>query len=87
MMAIETSLAGEAASRRRFLHLFGSGAVTVGALSALSACDSDGIVGTERVPAPTSTPTPTGTGVPNGYTATDADRLNFMLQVHYLVAA
>lgn len=86
-MAIVTSPVGEAASRRRFLHLFGSTAVTVSALSALSACESDGVVGAERVPVPTSTPTPTGTGVPNGYTATDADRLNFMLQMHYLVAA
>ncbi|WP_267347388.1 ferritin-like domain-containing protein [Sphingomonas sp. GM_Shp_2] len=86
-MAVETSSVDGAASRRRFLHLFGSTAVTVGALSTLSACENDGVVGAERVPVSSATPTPTGTSVPAGYVATDADRLNFMLQVHYLLAA
>lgn len=74
---------GGCESRRRVLGLIGGASFAVGGLSLLSACNDD-VVGAESVP----TPTPTATGAPPpAYTATDADRLNFTLQLHYLLAA
>ncbi len=83
-MASETAPDEPAASRRRFLALCGS-VSALGGLSLLSGCEDD-VVGSESVPSPTSTATATPVAPPN-YTANDNDRLNFMLQVHYLLAA
>lgn len=63
--------------RRRFLKTAAGGAVMVGGLSVLAACDDDDDPAT---PAPTPTPTPPATGV------TEADVLNFALQLEYLEA-
>lgn len=73
-------------TRRRFLRLVGAASATAGGLAFLSACQNDDIADAKSVP----TPTPTASGspvVPPAYTATDADRLNFALQLHYLLAA
>ncbi|GAA0677992.1 hypothetical protein FHT00_003598 [Sphingomonas insulae] len=72
--------------RRRFLHVFGAAAGAVGGLTLLSACGGDGDTPTTGA-TPTPTPTPTSPPPTPGptYTATDADRLNFLLQVNYLV--
>lgn len=74
--------------RRRFLHLFGAAAGTMGGLTLLSACGNDGDTPTTgATPTPTPTPTfPPPTPGPT-YTATDADRLNFLLQLNYLVGS
>lgn len=72
-----------AGSRRHFLRLVGGASLTAGGLTLLSACN-DGIVGAESVPLPTASTT--AVSAPPTYTATDADRLNFALQIHYLLA-
>lgn len=71
-------------SRRRFLRLVGGASVATGGLALLSACKDD-IRDATSVPAPTATST-APVSVPPTYTATDTDRLNFALQMHYLVA-
>lgn len=68
--------------RRRFLRFCGGAAVATGGLQLLSACKDD-VVGEEAVARP---PLPTTQAVP-AYTATDNDRINFTLQIHYLLAA
>lgn len=71
-------------SRRRFLRIVGGASVATGGLALLSACKDD-IRDATSVPAPTATST-APVSVPPTYTATDTDRLNFALQMHYLVA-
>lgn len=71
-------------SRRGFLGLIGGASALAGA-ALLSACKDD-VVGAENVPAPTAKST-TPVAMPPAYTATDTDRLNFALQIHYLVAS
>lgn len=74
------------AQRRRFLHLFGAAAGTVGGLTLLSACgggDDTPMAGASPTPTPTPTSPPPSPGPT--YTANDADRLNFLLQINYLV--
>jgi hypothetical protein len=69
-------------SRRSLLALMSAGAMA-GGLSMLTGCNDD-VVGSEAVPTPTPTATPTP---PVAYTPTDSDRMNFTLQLHYLLAA
>ena len=76
-----TNLAGRA-SRRSFLTAIGAGAACAG-VTLLAGCNDD-VVGAEAVPTPTPTATPTP---PVAYEATDSDRSNFTLQLHYLLAA
>jgi hypothetical protein len=66
------------AERRRFLSFAASGTAAVGGLGLLSAC------GHNNSPTPTPTPTPTATPTPTG--TTDADILNFALNLEYLEA-
>ncbi|GGB38810.1 hypothetical protein GCM10011380_30310 [Sphingomonas metalli] len=80
-----------AADRRRFLRLCGQGGAIAGGAMLLDACgggDDDSTASPSPTPTPTASPTapPVPTPVPT-YTATDADRLNFLLQVDYLFAA
>jgi len=64
--------------RRRFLKTAAGGAVMVGGLSALAACDDDD--NNTVTPTPSPTPTPPTSGV------SEADVLNFALQLEYLEA-
>ncbi|HEX8389108.1 MAG TPA: ferritin-like domain-containing protein [Sphingomonas sp.] len=66
--------------RRRFLRDAGSGAAAVGGLSLLAACGSDDDdIAAAPSPTPSASPTPTGA-------TSDADILNFALQLEYLEA-
>ncbi len=68
--------------RRRFMRRVGQGAAMVAGLQMVSACKDD-VVGAEAVPTvPRAAATP-----PPTYTASDTDRLNFALQLHYLLSA
>lgn len=68
--------------RRRFMRRVGEGAAMVAGLQMLAACKDD-VVGAESVPTvPIAAASP-----PPAYTASDTDRLNFALQLHYLLAA
>lgn len=71
-------------SRRRFLRMAAGTSAVLGSLTILSACKDD-VVGAESVPSPTPSASAT-VAVPPTYTATDNDRLNFALQIHYLLA-
>jgi hypothetical protein len=66
-------------ARRNFIRLCGGAAAMTGGLSLLAACDDDdnGTID----PPPTPTPSPTATPTP---AITDADVLNFALQLEYL---
>ncbi|MGE7204864.1 ferritin-like domain-containing protein [Sphingomonas sp. NPDC019816] len=77
------------ATRRQMIRWFGTASVMAGGLALLEGCKDD-VVGSENAPTPTPTSTGTATGSQSGppaYTATDNDRLNFVLQVHYLYGA
>ena len=80
------SVEGEACDRCIGFQMAGSATAMAGGLSFLSACNDD-VVGAEAVATPTPTGTATSTVLPPTYTATDNDRLNFGLQLHYLLAA
>lgn len=80
-----SDMQGAAATRRSFIHFLGGAAAAGGSLGLLSGC-GDGVVGADNVPAPTASST-VPVSVPSPYTVTDTDRLNFALQVHYLVAS
>ncbi len=69
--------------RRRFMRLAGGTAAMAAGLQLLSACDDD-VQGSEAVPV-ANAPTPAATVA--AYTPTDADRLNFVLQLHYLLGS
>lgn len=77
------AIAGD--GRRRFLRMFGTGAIIASGVSLLAGCSEDD-EGSVDTPSPTATLAPPPTPGPT-YTATDADRLNFLLQVLYLEAA
>ena len=63
-------------ARRRFLQMCGGAAAMAGSLSLLSACDDDDDDNPTPTPSPTPTPTPAA--------VTDADILNFALNLEYL---
>lgn len=84
-MTIEPAADAPSETRRGFLRLCGGASAAVGGLTLLAACNDD-VAGSEHVPAPQATSTTPAT-TPPAYSATDADRLNFALQLHYLVAA
>lgn len=75
---------GGSPTRRRFLRLVGGASAVAGGLSFLSACKSDGIVDATSVPVPAASSA--AAVVPPPYTPTDADRMNFALQLHYFLA-
>ena len=72
-------------TRRHILGLLGGASVAAGGLALLSGCN-DEIRDATSIPTPTPTATST-TAAPGAYTATNADWLNFTLQLHYLLAA
>lgn len=70
--------------RRRFIKLAGTATVMAGGLSALAACDDDDD-DNSPTPTPTATATPTPTPT-SGAAPSEADVLNFALQLEYLEA-
>ena len=76
---------GAEPTRRHFFRMAAGTSVLVGGLASLSACQDD-IRDSTSVTSPTPSASPT-VAVPPAYSASDNDRLNFSLQVHYLLAA
>lgn len=73
--------------RRALIARF-AGLAMVGGTTALAACGDDSSPSPTPTASPAAAPTPLPTAVPGpAYNATDADRLNFLLQIHYLGAA
>jgi hypothetical protein len=71
------------AERRRFLKLAGGTTFAAGGLALLAACGDDDDTPT---PTPSPTPSPTPTPTPTTGTVTDADILNFALNLEYVEA-
>jgi hypothetical protein len=74
-------------TRRNFFRMMGGVSAVASGLALLSACKDDDVVGSEAVVTPTPTSSPTSGALPPPYTANDNDRLNFALQLHYLLSA
>ncbi|OMJ33182.1 hypothetical protein BSZ14_04035 [Sphingomonas sp. Sph1(2015)] len=71
-------------TRRQMIRWFGTASIMAGGLAFLEGCNDD-VVGSESVVTPTPTASATATPTPPAaYTATDADRMNLILQLHYL---
>lgn len=71
-------------TRRQMIRWFGTASIMAGGLAFLEGCNDD-VVGSESVVKSTPTALATATPTPPAaYTATDADRMNFILQLHYL---
>lgn len=83
IIAAFTARAQRRDDRRDFFKTAGTAAAAVAATSLLNGCYSDDYnSGYQPTPTPTATPTPTPTAVP----LTDADILNFALNLEYLEA-
>lgn len=76
-------------SRRAMLKMAGTASVAVAGATLLAACDDsddDIVVQPTPTPSPTPTPTPTPTPSPTAAAPSEADVLNFALQLEYLEA-
>ena len=68
-------------TRRQMIRWFGTASIMAGGLAFLEGCNDD-VVGSESVVTPTPTASATATPTPPAaYTATDADRMNLILQL------